>query len=75
MNLMCGDKGVEYRIISIQTDDENLIRRLASFGIIKGSLIKLLHCSINKANLAIVVGSSQVALRDCEAKQIFIEPV
>ncbi|MCE3036477.1 ferrous iron transport protein A [Helicobacter sp. faydin-H20] len=75
MTLMQGDKETDYRIVKIISSDENLLRRLSSFGITKGSIVRLLHCSLNKTNLAIIVGNSQVALRDCEAKQIYIEKV
>ncbi len=66
---------VEYRIVTIESEDENFLNRLLSFGIAKGSIITPLHYSAKKSTLAISIQQSQIALRDCEAKQIIIQPI
>ncbi|STP12371.1 ferrous ion transport protein [Helicobacter mustelae] len=73
MTLLQGQKDIHYKITQILSQDENLKRRLFSFGLTEGSVVSIIHSSMYKSNIAIIVGNSQVALRNNEASQICIE--
>ena len=50
-----------------------LKQRLFSLGLVNGATIEIIDCSIGKSTIEIKVGSTLVALRDSEAKQIEVE--
>jgi ferrous iron transport protein A len=50
--------------------DDILKHRLFSFGIIKGSTIKVTAKSMAKKTLEIKINQSKVAIRSCEASKI-----
>lgn len=52
---------------------EELKQRLFSFGLRKGSHLKIKAMSIGKRTIEVEVGSTRMALRDCEAERIFVE--
>ncbi len=63
------EKGI---IISIDADGE-LKQRLFSFGLRKGSMIKVKATSIAKSTMEVEVGSTLMALRYSEAERIGVE--
>ena len=52
-----------------------LKQRLFSFGIVKGSPIEVVDCSLNKSTIEIKVGNTLLALRENEAKAIEVEEI
>lgn len=66
---------ISYKIINIDSEDKKFLDRLLSFGIAKDSIIIPTHYSAKKSTLAIKIQNSQIALRNCEAEQIQVEPV
>jgi len=63
------DKGI---ITHIDADGE-LKQRLFSFGLRKGSIIKVKATSIAKSTMEVEVGSTLMALRYSEAERIGVE--
>ncbi len=61
-------------IISIDSDDE-LINRLASFGITEDSLVEVIQFSLAKNTMEIECDGTAVALRIKEAQLIKVERV
>lgn len=70
-DLKIGEKGT---IVSIEAG-KTLKRRLASFGIYKGSNFEMRACSMNRSTFELQIGSSCVALRRGEAEKIEVEKV
>lgn len=64
-----------YKITSIHFTNQAIKERLASFGIVRGALCTILCATPNKATLSIQVNQTLVALRQEEAKLIFVEPI
>ena len=66
-----GDQAI---VIGIDADGE-LKERLFSFGLRKGSHLKIKATSIRKSTMEIEVGSTLLALRFEEAKRIGVEKI
>ena len=75
MTLIEAQINTPYQITAIESQDEDFINRLLSFGIAKGSTTTPLHHSAKKSTLAFRVQKSQVALRECEASKIKVQPL
>ena len=67
-DLSKGDLAV---ISKIETDIE-LKDRLYSFGMARGSHIRIEECSVGKTNIAIVLDDTVIGLRTSEAMQISV---
>lgn len=63
----------EGTVVKIDADGE-LKQRLFSFGLRKGSRIKVKATSIGKSTMEIEIGTTLIALRYCEAECIEVEP-
>ena len=63
----------EGTVVKIDADGE-LKQRLFSFGLRKGSRIKVKATSIGKSTMEIEIGTTLIALRHCEAECIEVEP-
>ena len=72
MNLSELEKGDEAVIVKIETDT-SLKSRLVSFGISKGSELRVEACSVGKQTMEILVDGTLVGLRSNEAKQIEVK--
>ncbi len=72
MSLLECKKGDNVCIKKINATDE-LKQRLISFGIIKGSVLKILNCSPGKSTVEVKVDKTRIALRKEEAKLIEVE--
>lgn len=62
----------EGTVVKIDADGE-LKQRLFSFGLRKGSHIKVKATSIGKSTMEIEIGTTLMALRYCEAERIEVE--
>ena len=51
----------------------DLKQRLSSFGVFKGTEIKVESCSVGKQTMKVKVGKTKIAFRLEEAKQIEVE--
>ena len=64
----------EATVVKIDADGE-LKQRLISFGLRKGSHVKVKAISIGKSTIEVEVGSTRMALRYSEAERIGVEKV
>lgn len=67
-------KGERAIILRIETD-EALTRRLFSFGVGKGSEVRVEACSMKKQTIEIEVDGTFIGLRAQEAKEIEVEKI
>ncbi len=67
-------KGEKAIIKKIDATPE-LKQRLLSLGVVRGSEIELVDCSLGKSTLEVKVGNTLVALRESEAKKIEVKRV
>jgi len=67
-------KGDRALIKKIDTE-EALKRRLASFGVVRGSELSIEACSMGKQTMEILVDETLIGLRGNEAKQIEVEKI
>ena len=74
MKLFDAKKGEKVKVVKLNSND-SLKQRLFSLGIIRGAIIEIIDCAINKSTIKVKVGSTLVALRDSEAKQIEVEAI
>ena len=75
MTLFEAHENKKYKVITIQTQDEELRDRFLALGITKDTEIFLETFSSNKDTLAIQVHHSKIALRSSEAQHIIVEAV
>ncbi|MBL0687018.1 MAG: ferrous iron transport protein A [Sulfurospirillum sp.] len=61
-------------ILNVKAQGE-LKERLASFGLRKGSVVKVKVLSITKSTLEVKIGTGMIALRFEEAKKIEVERI
>jgi len=66
------DKGDRAMIKKIESS-EDLKVRLASFGVVRGSELRVEACSIGKQTMEIIVDDTLIGLRAEEAKEIEVE--
>ena len=66
-----GDRAIIKKIDS----SEDLKRRLASFGVVRGSELSVEACSIGKQTMEIMVDDTFIGLRAEEAKEIEVEKI
>ena len=64
----------EATVVKIDADGE-LKQRLFSYGVRKGSHVKVKAISIGKSTIEVEVGSTRMALRYSEAERIGVEKV
>jgi len=67
-------KHQEARVVRVDAEGE-LKQRLASFGLIRGAIIKIIDCSIRKSTIEIMVDNTLLALRKQEAEKIEVEKI
>ncbi|PAF54075.1 hypothetical protein BKH42_02355 [Helicobacter sp. 13S00482-2] len=67
--------GRQYKITNINFCDEALKSRFIAFGVTRGTIIKVMHCTATKSTLCVCIDQSQIALREYEAKQIEVENI
>ena len=72
MNLIDLEKGNRAVIVKIHAD-KALKDRLTSFGVMRGEELTVKGCSLGKQTMEIEVGSTLIAVRANEAKQIEVE--
>lgn len=60
-------------IISNITCNDELKQRFFSFGIIKGTLIKVNEISLTKSTMTFDINNTEIAMRVEEAKQVEVE--
>jgi Fe2+ transport system protein FeoA len=70
-DLKKGDRAIIKRIDA----DESLKKRLASFGVGKGSELIVETCSIGKKTFEIIVDGTMIAIRGGEAKRVEVEKI
>jgi ferrous iron transport protein A len=68
-DLNTGDKA---RVLSINAQDE-LKKRLFSFGVRKESLVQIINVSMAKSTMEVEVGTTKLAMRFAEAKEIEVQ--
>ncbi len=66
-----GDRAIIKKIDS----SEDLKRRLASFGVVRGSELSVEACSIGKQTMEIMVDDTFIGLRAEEAEEIEVEKI
>lgn len=67
-------KGGTAKVVKINATGP-LKQRLISFGLMKGSEVKMLECALNKSTYEIKVGNMNIALRKEEAELIEVTDV
>ncbi len=67
-------KHQEARVVRVDAEGE-LKQRLASFGLIRGAIVKIIDCSIRKSTIEIMVDNTLLALRKQEAEKIEVEKI
>lgn len=75
MTLYDCDVGKQCKIVRFETQDYALKDRFMSFGIVKDKVCCVVSHSIRRLAVAVMVGDTQIALRDSEAKSIIVEPL
>jgi len=68
------NENCESKILNISCNNE-LKQRFYSFGIIKGSFIKVSKVSLAKNTIEVIVEDTSIGMRINEAKQITIEKI
>lgn len=73
MTLYECEVGNTYKIVGFNTQNNALKDRFISFGITKDKMCQVIHHSIKRSAIAIIIGGVQIALRDSEAKAIKVQ--